>query len=61
MMVYPITNSFSKIVAGHPADDATENAADDSANGGKRVRDTRCGLVIVHQNPFPFACFSYAS
>ena len=48
-------------MAGYPADDAAENAADDSANGGERPRDTRCSLVIVHQNPFPFACFSYAS
>ena len=36
MMVYPITNSFSKIVAGHPADDAADNATNDSTNGGER-------------------------
>ena len=35
MMVYPITNSFSKIVAGHPADNAADNAANDSTNSGK--------------------------
>jgi len=30
LIVYPIANSFSKIVAGHPADDAAEN----TTNGG---------------------------
>ena len=40
-IVYPIANSFSKIVAGHPADDAAENTADDSTNGCERPRDCR--------------------
>ena len=58
LIVYPIANSFSEIVAGHPADDTAENTANDCADGGERLRDARCSLVIVHQNSFLSAWFS---
>ena len=56
-----VPRSFSQVVPDHSSDEAADDTANDCADGGKGPRDTRCSLVIVHQNPFPFACFSYAS
>ena len=56
-----VPRSFSQVVPDQSADDAADNAANDSTNGGERPRDSRYSPAFVHQNPLPFACFSYAS